>query len=342
MWTTTRTNTPSGHGTPSTTTWGAERKSTRRVTHAPESTTLAPWSGFSNPLLVQLWMGDIFVALSVTAAVAPALTVVDKAIVEQSARSGEHGVLWQSMKRTAASILSNPVGYFRSPTFGWMWLTYAATYTAANTMKTWNEQASISADRNTDYSKPVRKKASNNTTFLVAGTTMVNSGASLLKDRAYARMFGQSPRPVPTASYLAWMMRDGVVIGSSFVLPAHVTPWIQDTTGWSYASSSTVSQLVTPVAAQLVAGPLHLWGLTLYNASAEHSLGQKLAAWQSGLASVTGARMLRILPGYGVGGVVNQRGRAWWKQHLLQAQVGQHQDPSTLVTLIRAAASGGR
>ena len=142
---------------------------------------------------------------------------------------------------------------------------------------------------------------------------------------------------------VAWMMRDGMVIGSSFVLPAHVTPLVQDMTGWSQATSSTVSQLLTPVAAQLVAGPLHLWGLTLYNASAEHSLSQKLAAWQSGLVSVTGARMLRILPGYGVAGVVNQRGRAWWKQHLLEQQVRKnHNDPSAMVTLIRSAVPGGR
>lgn len=333
------TSTESGPGARAS--WAAaQRRSTRRVIPAAEETT--PVSGFSNPVLPQLWMGDVFVALSVTAAVAPALTVVDKAIVEQSTRSGERGVLLQSMKRTAGSILTNPVGYFRSPTFGWMWLTYACTYTAANTMKTWNEQANVSANRKAkaDLSKPVKKKATSNSTFLIAGTTLVNSGASLIKDRAYARMFGQSPRPVPIASYVAWAVRDGVVIGSSFVLPAHVTPMVQEMTGWSYASASTASQLFTPVAAQLVAGPLHLWGLTLYNASAGQSLRQKLAVWQSGLASVTGARMLRILPGYGVAGVVNQRGRAWWKRHLLQAQVKKHHhDPSTLVALIRSAAS---
>ena len=314
------------------------RTTTIRVAETPKP---LPQSGLSNPLLPSLWCGDVFVALSVTAAVAPALTVVDKAIVEQSARSGERGVLLQSMRRTVGSILYNPVGYYRSATFGWMWLTYAATYTTANLMKTWNEQASISADRSFSSSAP--KKKSSNGTLLVAGTTIVNSGASLIKDRAYARMFGQSPKPVPTASYLSWIMRDGLVIGSSFVLPAYVTPLVEDATGWSYSTSAMVSQLLTPVAAQVLAGPLHLWGLTLYNAPTEHSLRQKLSAWQSGLPSVTGARMLRILPGYGVAGVVNQKGRTWWKEHLLQAQVRQKdQDASALVTLIRAGAPGGR
>ena len=67
------------------------------------------------------------------------------------------------------------------------------------------------------------------------------------------------------------------------------------------------------------------------------------AAWQSGVVSVTGARMLRILPGYGVAGVFNQKARAWWKQRLLQAQVRRpQQDASRMVTLIRAAVPEGR
>lgn len=190
------------------TTWSpAERKFTRRVTLAPDSpNSSSAVSVLENPLLPALWMGDVLVAMAVTAAVAPTLTIVDKAIVEQSARAGERGVLVQSMQRTAASILSNPAGYYRSPTFGWMWLTYAATYTTANIMKTWNEQSSVAADRSHTYSSSVpssKKKASSGGVYLVAGTTLVNSGASLVKDRAYARMFGTSPKPVPAASYAA-------------------------------------------------------------------------------------------------------------------------------------------
>jgi hypothetical protein len=133
------------------------------------------------------------------------------------------------------------------------------------------------------------------------------------------------------------MARDGVVIGSSFVLPNYVAPLVQETTGFSPATSATISQLFTPVVAQLVAGPLHLWGLTLYNANAEQTLYQKLQSWRSGLASVTGARMLRILPGYGVAGVINKKSRAWWKQRLLEAQVrGGHQQVPQMVALIRS------
>lgn len=141
-------------------------------------------------------------------------------------------------------------------------------------------------------------------------------------------------------------MRDGLVIGSGFVLPAYVAPVVQETLGCSSTTAATLSQLLTPVAAQVIAGPLHLAGLTLYNATVEQTWHQKVAAWRQGLATVTAARMLRILPGYGIAGVVNQKGRVAWKDHLLQSQIrrGDHQQSAwAMVTLIRSAAvSGGK
>lgn len=297
-------------------------------------------------LLPALWAGDVAVALVVTAAAAPFLTIVDKAIVQQSAATASltttkaatcttataaKNVLLASMRHTAASILRHPVAYYRSPTFGWMWLAYAATYTTANLCKTYQETTderqlrSMTSDKATATSHGKNKKSSSSSNaMLVAGTTAVNSAASLVKDRAYARLFGQAVRPVPLPAYAAWMARDATVIASSFVLPARVTPVVQEATGWSPSASAAVAQLVTPVAMQVVAGPAHLWGLTLYNTAGSSSSSlfrQRWQAFRQGLVSVTAARMLRILPGYGVAGVANQRGRAWYKNKLLEAQV---------------------
>ena len=270
----------------------------------------------SSPSLAALWLGDIVMALSVTVAVAPALSAVDKAIVEQSA-AGSRNVMLHSIKQTTLSILANPGAYYRSPTFGWMSLTYIATYTTANTIKTWNEQSSLLEDRNRvsrDTEATTKTKSASSGTVVVAATTVANSTASLIKDRAYARMFGQTPRAVPALSYAAWLTRDAFGIGSGFVLPAYVTPYVQEFTGWSHGTSATVSQMGTPVLAQTVAGPLHLAGLTIYNSTANDSLATKLQNFSKSVVSVTVARMLRFLPGYGVAGVMNQKGRAWWKQ----------------------------
>lgn len=297
-----------------------------------------------------------------------------------------------SMRNTAAAILSNPMAYYRSPTFGFMWFTYAATYAMANVCKTYQaheqetngtrlKQSSTSATSTTDAAKamptfsktPARastttaSKASNSSTMIIAGTTAVNSAASLIKDRAYARMFGQAVRPVPTAAYLTWMTRDVVVVASSFTLPqAYVAPWLQETMpSWSPATCTNIAQIGTPVAAQIIAGPAHLWGLTLYNHSSasgsQTGWGTLVRTWQQSVVSVTLARMVRFLPGYGLAGVGNQHGRDWWKQKMTDAhqqvlmrriqQQKQTQersaengnsDPTSVLTLLRTAAMGAQ
>jgi len=156
-------------------------------------------------------LGDVLVAASVTAAVAPFLTIVDKALVQRSA--GSH-TIFSSAVQSIGGMLRNPVAYFRSPTYLRMWATYAATYSAANSLRTLTEHQEYTA---------TRKGASNQTATgtLFVGTTAVNSGASLVKDQAYARLFGiaTTGAVVPRISYGLWMARDFTVIGSSFVLP---------------------------------------------------------------------------------------------------------------------------
>jgi hypothetical protein len=264
-----------------------------------------------------LWLGDIVMALSVTVTVAPALTAVDKAIVQQSA-SGSRNVMWHSFKQTMLEILSHPTAYYRSPTFGWMSLTYIATYTTANMLKTWNEQPHTynNATSKNQQVSDTATKSSTNDSVVIAATTVANSAASLVKDRAYARMFGQALRPVPAFSYAAWLSRDAFGIGSGFVLPKYVSPHVQAVTGWSPSTSATVAQMSTPVIAQSVAAPLHLLGLTIYNARPTDTLATQYKNFSSSVQSVTIARMLRFLPGYGIAGVLNQKGRVWWKQQV--------------------------
>ena len=321
----------------------AQRNRTRRQTtsnassaYSIDDSTRPSFSEMlSNPCLATLWLGDVAMALSVTVAVAPALTAVDKAIVEQSA-AGSRNVMLHSMRQTALSILSNPVAYYRSPTFGWMSLTYIATYTTANVIKTWNAESDRLAVINKEKYRsrrgavvpatpPPNTVSNDNGTVLVAATTFANSAASLVKDRAYARMFGQIPKPVPSASYVAWLSRDAFGIGSGFVLPAHVAPHVQSYTGWSTETSAAAAQMGTPVLAQTIAGPLHLCGLTIYNATPQDSFATKLQNFSRSVVSVTLARMLRFLPGYGIAGVMNQKGRTWWKQQVYQHEAMQHE-----------------
>lgn len=78
-----------------------------------------------------------------------------------------------------------------------------------------------------------------------------------------------------------------------------------------YVSALSIAQFVTPAAVQLVSTPLHLLGLDLYNRPGVHVGGRDgraarvLRDWGKSAA----ARICRIVPAFGVGGVVNTKVR---------------------------------
>mmetsp|Transcript_2611 Transcript_2611/g.6597 ORF Transcript_2611/g.6597 Transcript_2611/m.6597 type:complete len:318 (-) Transcript_2611:156-1109(-) len=161
-------------------------------------------------------------------------------------------------------------------------------------------------------------------------TTAANSWAALCKDRAYAQLFGNHPNGnatalrVPRMSYGLWLCRDLTVIGSSFVLPPMVAKYMDtvvlgsnngDPTTPPSPQSLAAAQFLTPLTAQLVAGPLHYLGLD-YATRPNCTLPQRWASLRANLSSVISARMVRILPGYGVAGVWNQQGRQAWKEQV--------------------------
>ena len=64
--------------------------------------------------------------------------------------------------------------------------------------------------------------------------------------------------------------------------------------------------MAAPAAMQLLSTPLHLWGLDLYNRP--RGGGRVLKIARNWLGSSL-ARMARVIPAFGVGGVVNARVR---------------------------------
>lgn len=213
-------------------------------------------------------VGDVVVASAVTAVVAPFLTVVDQALVQRA--SGSHTIVGSALT-SMSSMVRQPIAYIKSPTFLWMWATYAATYSAANSLRTiteYQEFKAVKAVTTADQQVRVQQQQQQRTTAtLFVGTTVVNSSASMIKDRAYARMFGAAASAtVPRISYALWMSRDLTVIGSSFILPDHVSKLLTSH-GMEEARATSVAQIGTPVAAQLIAAPLHFLGLDCYNRS---------------------------------------------------------------------------
>ena len=349
-------------------------------------------------------LGDVLVAVSVTAMAAPFLAVIDKALVERTTAAASSSstttnrmTVWTSIYHSSVAIVQQPMKFFRSPTFLWMWGTYAATYTAANTLRTLLvlEKAPVASSKIVTPTAAATRN-SNNTirtnsysnyflssgTTLLIGTSIVNSTASVLKDRAYAQLYGATAKAtannnstltkklmVPNITYGLWVLRDLTVIGAAFVLPNHVAQfWIQQqsnssnnnnnnskTTSSNYyprLSDATIirlSQVGTPVLAQVIAGPLHFIGYDCYNhhnapaplqnhissqfrgagghiitpvpplsISSYQFWSERMNNLRSSIGQVVVARMMRIIPGYGIAGICNTELLLQWKNHMVQ------------------------
>jgi hypothetical protein len=119
---------------------------------------------------------------------------------------------------------------------------------------------------------------------------------------------------VPLPTFALFTVRDCLTIFASFNLPPVFAPRIEKVMGEqmkSYVSAASVAQFVTPAAIQFVSTPLHLLGLDLYNRPAaaiggpDGRVGQVMKNW----AKSAFARIGRIIPAFGVGGVVNTKVR---------------------------------
>jgi hypothetical protein len=201
---------------------------------------------------------------------------------------------------------------------------------------------------------------SNSTTLLI-GTSIVNSTASILKDRAYAQLYGNNTDsnntssssgtvtkriPVPKITYGLWLVRDVTVIGAAFVLPHYVAQFLQkqqqqrlysnDTVSYRLSDKtiSRIAQVGTPVVAQVIAGPLHFIGYDYYNhrnnvvvpkASSfhtiQHQVYERFNNLRSSLGQVIVARMIRILPGYGIAGIFNTELLCIWQKNMIDPMI---------------------
>lgn len=293
------------------------------------STTQAILNNSTTARLGSKLVGDALVAVGVTFGVSPFLTVVDKAIVESTA--GTATVL-TSAANSIKSMARNPVEYLKSPTFLLMWGVYSATYTTANAFKTLEEHATYSMDRSTPSGSTTNTNKNAGMFKMAAflGTTVVNSGASMLKDRAYARMFSgtTSSSAIPKTTYALWMMRDLSVIGSSFLLPDLVSAKMVDYYNGEMdrERARSLCQIGLPVMAQFVAGPFQYLGLDVYNRNLRNltttqAILDRSKQMSKGIAPVIAARIARIIPGYSIGGVFNTKLRNLWREKLLERDV---------------------
>ncbi|KAJ5919255.1 hypothetical protein N7466_010198 [Penicillium verhagenii] len=245
--------------------------------------------------------GDVGAAVVSATLVAPAVTIIDRAIVEKSSLNQS---LFRGLRRHALHALKNPTRFVFQLPFGIIWSLYAATYIVANGTDT--------------ISNKLKARGTGMLTF--ATTTIVNVPLGVWKDIRFAKIFGtktyannvEAARPalvqnrgVARAATAIFLLRDCVTIFGSFTLAPKLSAAIPDSITSHPQAKPVISQLTVPVLTQLVATPLHLLGLDLYMRQHAVPFVDRVAQSQRHLASTTVVRCIRILPAFGFGCLAN-------------------------------------
>lgn len=309
-------------------------------------TTSRPTSIQDTDLTDKLF-GDVTCGLLSTLFVSPFVSIVDKAIVE---RTSARKPILKSMLNTTSQIFRDPKAYLKSPLFLMMWFVYGSTYVTANSIKTFVEHSEYKQLESTERHRRSNNIQSNNQssfgkTAIFACTTIVNSGSSLLKDRVYATMFSSASttatataKKIPLLTYGLWCTRDFMVIGSSFVLPELMSDKLQKLQSSSSSRDSfpkiekhminAFSQMMCPMVTQIAVAPVQILALDLYNrpnnknvTSSSPSIASRLQIIKRDFFSIVGARICRIAPAYGIGGIGNTYLRDSYREYLIRREV---------------------
>ncbi|KAK4893649.1 hypothetical protein LTR27_008118 [Elasticomyces elasticus] len=236
---------------------------------------------------------DVACAVSAGGMVAPLITMIDKAIIENA--SGKRPMM-PSLKASLSSLIFRPHRFLTSKPFALILMLYSGTYLAANTLDTF---------KSTTKNRAASSTTSGPTKF--AATSAANLSLCLYKDSQFTRMFGTaSARPIPPVTYALFAARDCLTIFASFNLPPILAPNMPlSGSAEKYISRASAAQFLAPAAIQLISTPFHLLGLDLYNRNGGTPFSDRLRKVRVDWIKSSIARMCRIVPAFGFGGVVN-------------------------------------
>lgn len=212
--------------------------------------------------------------------------------------------LTTSLKRSFKTLLLRPHAIVFSKPAALIFMVYGGTYLTANTLDT--------ASSTVQNRKPSHVTAG---TSKFAASSAANIGLCIYKDQVFVKLFGPpgaTSRPVPPVSYALFTIRDCLTIFASFNVPPLLAPRIDEMlkTEWrKHVSGATCAQFVAPAFVQLFSTPLHLLGLDMYNRPGVSGWRERWELVRGAWMPSALARIGRIVPAFGVGGVVNTKVR---------------------------------
>lgn len=213
--------------------------------------------------------------------------------------SGRSPNILTSLRSSLSSILASPLKTLLSRPFGLVFVLYGGTYFTANALDTASS---------TLHNRPATHVTSGAAKF--AASSAANVTLCVYKDQAFVRLFGaaSSARPVPLPCYALFAARDCLTIFASFNVPPLLAPYLDQRKLPFSMSGATAAQFAAPAAVQLISTPLHLLGLDLYNRQGE-TMAERWRQVRSNWGVCAAARIGRIIPAFGIGGVVNMKVR---------------------------------
>ena len=208
--------------------------------------------------------------------------------------------MMESVKASFRQLIFKPHHFLLARPFRLIFMVYGGTYLSANGLDTF---------KSTVDNKPASATTSGLPKFMATSTA--NLSASMYKDSQFTKMFGTvSGHKVPPVTYGLFAVRDCMTIFASFNLPPLLAPHIPlSEAAEKYISQASVAQFLIPASMQLISTPFHLLGLDLYNRNGGTPLSDRLRKVRVDWLKSSLARMCRIVPAFGVGGVVNTRVR---------------------------------
>jgi hypothetical protein len=262
---------------------------------APASTAIAPASALPHSSdRLTIASIDLGSALVSSFCVSPFIALIDRAIFENA--SGKRRMA-ESLRFGLTELFTAPWRAAARPEFRYIWGVYASTYIVANNVESYCKAAGMSPE----WPK-----------FVCVSAT--NVCASVLKDKAFTRMFGTTaPKSLPLLSYLLFFSRDSLTIAASFNAPNAIAARLERR-GWNKNTARIVAQLTAPVAMQFVSAPLHLFALDLYNRPGA-ALRERAAFVAREYFKTALARASRIFPAFGICGVGNTFMKEALKDH---------------------------
>ncbi|PPJ49682.1 hypothetical protein CBER1_02164 [Cercospora berteroae] len=254
--------------------------------------------------LSQRLVVDAGCAAAAGALVAPIVSMVDKAIMENA--SGKRPLM-QSIKASLSQLLLRPHAYIASKPFALILMVYGGTYLSANFLDTFKA---------TTRARPASRTSAGFDKFIA--TSAANVSLTMIKDSQFTKMYGTvSARPVPPVTFALYALRDSMTIFASFNLPPMIAPNLPlSETAEKYISRTSAAQFLAPAGIQLLSTPLHLLGLDMYNRNGDTTMADRMRKVRTDWLKSSFARMCRIVPAFGFGGVVNNTLRLKFQKQL--------------------------